>query len=410
MPFLLSTYIASEIVVTFLGSLLIINAILFLGRLSSFMEAVFGYGINTTDFFRISIYLLPNLLLFSIPMASTIGVIIAFSRMAADNEILAFKASGIGLYRLLPPVVIFALCTAGATGLSSGLLIPYGNQSMKTIFYQLARERIDQGIQEKEFSDAIKDVVIHVDRTDNSTGAWRGVTIFDQRNKSFPVIIMAQTGTLEPHPTAGYVVLDLSRGSLHRTEDETAQTLGFDHYRLTLPIQVGTKPKATGNGKYDNNSDLTPLELLTAARYYKTAMQSGSNPELQQRARSRWKYMLIEFHRRLALPVGCLIMTLLALPLALQYRPGQRPIGLPLGLTAFFLYYIALTFSQSMAEESSLPIWLVMWTPNLIFALLTAFMIRSAAREHMMRSLETIIDHLANGLSLLKKMIRGAKS
>jgi lipopolysaccharide export system permease protein len=396
MPFLLYSYLTAEILGPFFASLLIINAILFLGKLSSLLDVIFRFGVDFSDFIRISIYLLPGLLLFSIPMTSTLGVIIAFTRLTGDNEILALKSSGISLYRLLVPVVMVAIFTAGLTALTSTILIPASSVYLKQTFYQLAKEKIDQGIREHDFSDNIKDVVIYVDRIDELTGRWQGVFISDQRDSKNPMTIIARSGSLASDLDKMTVKLKLADGSIHRNNSDSSQTITFGAYNLQLPINEGSPVTKT------HKKDLSPAELLEkSTELRKKAENNPGQKEWLQRASN---LLLIEFHKRLALPVGCLILTILALPLALQSRPGRRQLGLPLGLLFFFLYNILLSFAKSTAETSGLPIGPIIWLPNLIFAILTCLIIRTTARENSVRTLEVLAELISSGIDLSKKI------
>lgn len=389
MPILLYTYLTAELLGPFFAGMVIINAILFLGKLSSLLDVIFGLGIDFADFIRISFYLLPNLLLFSIPMASTLGVIIAITRMTGDNEILAMKASGISIYRLLVPVVIVALFTTGLTALTSIYLIPASNVALKQTFYQLAREKIAKGVQAREFSDSIKDVVVYVDKIDRQSGQWQGVFISDQRDRRNPLTIIANSGHLAADLDQMIVNLGLAHGSIHRNGPDVSQTIQFGSYNLRLPIEDNT-PLQDGQKK-----DLAPAQLLNKAAELRAAadlVPGDLDPRRQELLRLASIGMLIEFHQRFALAVGCLILTILALPLALQSRPGRSKVGLPLGLFFFFIYYIMFSFAKSMAETSGMPIVPTMWGTNLIFGCLTFLVIRAAARENSIRIFDRLTE------------------
>lgn len=394
MPILLYTYLTAEILGPLFASLLIINAILFLGKLSSLLDMIFSFGVGFADFARISIYLLPNLLLFSIPMASILGVVVSFTRLTADNEVLAMKAAGIGLSRLLVPVVLIAIFSSGLSLLTSTMLIPAGNIALKQSFFQLATEKIDKGLKAKEFSDNLKNVVIYVDEIDAQTRQWQGVFISDLRNRKYPTTIMAKTGDLRSDPDKMIINLKLKQGNIHRNSKETSQTISFESYNLSLPM-TGSSPVQRSGKK-----DLSPKELLKKAK--ELTVKSSANPQQEKFFHDQATVLMIEFHKRFALPVGCLILTILALPLALQSRPGQRPVGLPLGLFFFFLYYVSLSLAKSLAETSGLNVGIIMWSPNIIFGLFTLFIVRIAARENNIRVLERIIDMMTLFMTFCK--------
>lgn len=366
MPILLYTYLATEMLAPFFASFLILNGILFLGKLVPFLDIIFNYGINFPDFIRLCAYIIPNLLLFSIPMASMIGVIIAFTRLSNENEIMAMKAAGIGLYKMLPPVIIFALFTASLASLSSIHFIPSGNEAMRKMLFQLAKEKIDKGLKEKQFSDSINKVVLYVDTIDK-TNIWHGVYVSDLRQKKAPLAIVARSGILDARVEDMFLTLKLHDGTMHRSVNDLTQTIQFKTYTLNLPLE---NPKTVGDGSptQAGKKELSLKELRDMAQEKGTKSPGGLS-------------LLIEYHKRLVLPVGCFVLSLLGMPLALQSRPGQRSYGFPIGLSLFILYYIMITAAKAMSENQTFPLIAAMWTPNIIFAALTYYLIRSSALE-----------------------------
>lgn len=365
---LLNTYLATEMLAPFFASLLIINSILFLGRLTQFLETIFDFGINLADFIRLSSYIAPTLLLFSTPMASMIGVIIAFSRMRSDNEILALKAAGIGLYRMLPPVLVVALATTALSGLASAKLIPAGNVAMKKMIFHLAKEKIDRGMREKQFMDDIKDMVLYVNRINPETNTWEGVFITDMRNPGSPVTITAQQGKLTAKIEAMNISLDLASGTIHRADGKTIQTIRFDRYLLTLPLKAPASIDGDAVTKRDKHG-------MTLDQLSDSALKTGSStPE--------GKSLLIEYHKRLVLPIGCFILTIIGLPLALlRSDPRRGAPSLIIALGFFLIYYVLFTAAKNLAGSASMPVGLAMWMPNVLFGLLAILLVRAVASE-----------------------------
>jgi lipopolysaccharide export system permease protein len=96
--------------------------------------------------------------------------------------------------------------------------------------------------------------------------------------------------------------------------------------------------------------------------------------------------------------VGCLILSLLGLPLGLQAGPGRKAVGIPFGLGFFVLYYIVFTLFRVMAEDMVLPLLAGMWLPNIIFAIMTGIIFWRVEQERPIFSerltlwLESVID------------------
>ena len=364
MPLILYSYLAAEILAPFFASLLILNGVLFTGRIMQLIDLIFSMNISLADFIRLCFFISPKLLLFSIPMASSIAVILAFARLVNDNEIIALKAAGVSLYKMLPPVIIFATCTALSTGFIATKFIPAGSLAMHNLFVKLATEKINNGIQAKRFSDNTGNLILYVNKVNLETKQWQGVYLSDLRDKNHPITILAQGGSLTPHMEDMYLSMNLHNGSLHRENSTITQTINFRDYTINVPVQA---PKSISSQNLSKSS-MTQTTLLRSAAKFK----AGSN----KRA-----HFLSEYHKRLALPAGCFILTLLGFSLALRSRPGQRNSALPLGIGFFLLYYISLTMAENLSIDTIIPVGLIMWLPNFIFGGISTFIIFITANE-----------------------------
>ncbi len=367
LPLLLYSYLTAEILAPFLASFLIMNSVFFLVKLIPFLNVVLELNIGFADFLRLFSYLFPNMFLYSMPMAAMMGMIIAFSRLSSDAEILAFKASGISIYTILPPVIMVSLVIAGITGYFSIKLIPAGEIAMKHLLFQLAKEKIDKGIKEHAFTEALGDIVVYVQSIDKITGQWQNVWVSDMRGQTVPSITMAKSGAMVGDTQKMQVTIILENGSLNRPDGAYTQTVTFDRYQINIPLHIPSIIDGT-DVTQQSSSSMTMTQLQLAATQLGRDSKEGRDK-------------LVHYHKRLVLPVGCFILSLLALPFGLQARAGRGAIGIPLGLGCFILYYVLFTVGKNLAEDSALPVGLAMWTPNLIFFAVTVIILRQTANE-----------------------------
>uniref|UniRef100_UPI004055FA14 LPS export ABC transporter permease LptF n=1 Tax=Candidatus Electronema sp. TaxID=2698783 RepID=UPI004055FA14 len=363
---LLYSYLAAELLAPFFASFIILYCVFFLVRLIPLLEVVLDLGIGFADFVRLFSYIFPHLLFYVIPMASMAGVIIGFTRLTNDRELLALKTCGISLRQMLPPVLLLAAAIAALTGWFSIRLIPAGEVAMRQLMYQLAKEKIDKGIKEKKFTEALGEVVVYVDETD-ADGAWQGVYVSDMRGREQPNIVMAKRGRMQADISQMAVTIILQDGTLHSTSGLDGQTVRFRRYQLSIPLRPPTRI---------DGDDVTQLSKgsMSQAQLLEAAHRPDAHPQ-------DVITFMTEYHHRLALPVGCLLLSLLGIPLGLQAGPGRRAAGIPLGLAFFVLYYIISTIGKVMAEDRAVPVPVGMWLPNLLFAALTIFVFRRAEQE-----------------------------
>ncbi len=389
-PLLLYSYIANELLAPFFASFAILYCVFFLVRLIPLLEIVLSLRIGLADFIRLFAYIFPHMLLYIIPMASMAGVIVGFTRLTNDREILALKACGVSLRHMLPPVILIAAAIACLTGLFTARLIPAGALGVKQLMFQLAKEKIDKGLKAKEFTEALGDIVLYIDHIDEQQ-RWHGVYVSDMRGRTQPLITMAKSGSMDAEMERMLVTIILNDGTLHSNEGADNQVVRFARYQLQISLRPPTQI-----GKEDVTSQtrgaMNPEQLLAAA---------ASHPPDSKAAR----IYLSEYHQRLILPVGCFILSLIGLPLGLQASPGRRAIGLPLGLAVFVAYYISLTTCRTMSEEGLLPLVAGMWLPNMVFSILAVFLFWRVYKERPLVP-ERIGDFGQRGVDDLKAIWR----
>ena len=94
----------------------------------------------------------------------------------------------------------------------------------------------------------------------------------------------------------------------------------------------------------------------------------------------------------------------------MRTRPGQKSIGVPLGSLIFICYYVFLTIAKTISEQGTIPITLALWTPNIIFAIVTLYILRFANRETTNTSIDFILDIVHSSIKRLPKLRKRKES
>jgi lipopolysaccharide export system permease protein len=182
----------------------------------------------------------------ALPIAFLISVLMAFGRLSADSEMVAMKASGIGLVRLSFPILILGVLVGG---LSLGLnrdWCPAGERAFKDLLLRVSNTKVVASIHEGMFNSDFFDLLIFADRVDPKTNQMHNVFIFDDREPKQPLVVIAKVGEVLPVKTQSEfgisAVLKLNQGSIHRNDLETKvyQKVAYGEYRLYLKVDEGT--------------------------------------------------------------------------------------------------------------------------------------------------------------------------
>ena len=106
---ILTRYILKEIFSHSLLGLLVFTFVIFIRQLGNLLELVVRHNVPLRDMATLFLLPVPNILMMTIPLAVMVGTLIGLSRMAADGEVIAARASGIGIGAFVRPVMLLAV-------------------------------------------------------------------------------------------------------------------------------------------------------------------------------------------------------------------------------------------------------------------------------------------------------------
>jgi lipopolysaccharide export system permease protein len=363
---ILDRYILREMVVPFVLGLAIFTSILLIVRILKLVELVVNRGVPLAQMLRIFSYILPAFLEVTVPMALLLAILVAFGRLSSDSEVIAMRAAGISLYRLLVPVAIFAAVVALLTGWLSVTARPWGNSHLRTGLYEVVKTRAAAGIKPRVFNDEFKNLVIYVDRIRPASDVLEGILVADTRDPALHNTVYAETGRLMTNERQHTLTLRLENGGIYSTgRDDGYQDTRFTTYDITLDLNVAL---AQLRDREKDVSELTLRELRAAIAEKTTA----GDPAYAER---------VEIQRKFSIPFACLVFAALGVPLGIQPTRAVHSRGFSLSLGFIFLYYLLLTFGQNLGERGTLPPLVAVWLPNAVLAAVAAVLLVRAGQE-----------------------------
>lgn len=364
---IIDRYIFRELLVPFLLGLAVFTSILLIVRILKLVEMVVNRGVPLGQILRLFSYILPAFLEVTVPMALLLAILVAFGRLSSDSEIIALRAAGVSLYRLLLPVGVFAVVVTGLTLALSMYARPWGNSLLRTGLYDIVRMRAVAGIKPKIFNDEFSGLVIYVDRIAPATDVLEGILISDTRDASMHNTVYAENGRLASNEDHRTLTLRLENGGIYSTgaDGRNYQDTRFATYDITLDADVAL---AQLRNRSKDVSEMTMTELRTAIAA-KAAQRDAAFPER------------VEVQRKFSIPFACLVFAALGVPLGIQPSRAVHSRGFSMSLVLIFIYYLLLTFGQQLGERGTLPPLVAVWLPNAVLSIVAAYLLARAARE-----------------------------
>jgi lipopolysaccharide export system permease protein len=360
-------YIFKELLPPFGISIVFFSFVFLLTQLTEIANYVVNFQVGIGTVGLLLLYSMPYFLQFTIPMSAMIAVLLTFLRMSGDMEIVALKAGGVHVYRLLPPVLIFGLIGALLTAYMAIFALPQGRKQTKLMLLDIAAAHVDVGLKPRQFLDFYQDVVIYVHEIDHSTKILYDVFIEDRRTDKLNVTVIAPQGRLSYDQEQAVAYLRLSNGTVHQVDlsDRRTSVLDFETYDVRLDMQ-----RSIESIKNENEH----VQEMSLAKLSDRIRSVPPNSDAYYKALKEW-------HRKFSLPAASLVMALLAMPLGIRARSAQRAYGIGLGLFFFLSYYVLLSMGWVLSESGVYPPWLGMWTPNAVMLVIALVMLVRTANE-----------------------------
>jgi lipopolysaccharide export system permease protein len=368
---LINRYIFKEFVSPFIVNVLFFTFIFLMAELIQITNWIVNYNIHLSTILWMIFYQMPFFLIFVIPMAVMITVLLTFLRLSNENEILAIKSGGISLYALLTPVFVFCFIGSALTIFMTLYGQPWGRSALRDLKYEVVSTSVDIGLKERTFNDSYNGITIYVNEIDLRNKNLVDVFIEDSRQPDKVNTVIAPRGKIFNDPRNAVAHLKLFNGSIHQTnlQKKTAHSIRFDTYDISFETQRSSDPIEK---KPKRPKEMTVGEL---SRYVRDSRIE--DPEYFK--------ALLELHRRFSLPVGCLVLGLLAVPLGVQSKSAKRSFGLVLGLFLFFFYYLLMSLGKVYGETGAYPPFIGMWLPNLIMGGMGVYFLIRTANERTLK-------------------------
>ncbi|HWG48731.1 MAG TPA: LptF/LptG family permease [Candidatus Acidoferrales bacterium] len=350
-------YILKEVLSHALIGAAVFTFVIFMRDVGRLLELVVRNSAPVPSVAEIFFLIMPTALTVTIPMGVLVGILIGLSRMAADSEVTAMRASGVSVRTFLKIVTIFGFAAWIIALFNTAVLAPRSTAALADLQKSMASSQISFEVQPRVFYEDFKNYVLYVEDVSTASGGalWKNVFLADITTPGAPKITIAKEAVVSSGG-ANTIRLHLMNGEEHNSninnpDQYTIQTFNEIDTSLTLP----PAPRAA--------QEIVPVSQMSTSEL----LRQRFNPNREQ-ARLDW----VEFNRRLALPTACLVLVLIGIPLGLSARKGGKGAGFVLTIALVFIYYFLYGTGLSLARNGKIPAVLGVWLANIIFGLVGA--------------------------------------
>ena len=291
------------------------------------------------------------------PILVLVATLITFSLLSRSNEVTAWKALGVSLFRLAVPACLAALTIALFSVLLQSLVLPASNARVAEIKDVIKGREAPRTYRraDRQWLFGQDRYVYNYLRYDPRRESLQRLQVFEFDDDHRLVGRLVADRALYDEASGRWLFED---GWVRRFDDlDIASYQRFDEPRLVdypeTPEYFDSEVRAPEQMTYGNLREY--VDEVEAA--------GQSVPELR-----------VQLHNKIAYPVVAFVMALVALPFAFRLGRQGALYGVGLSLVLGMIFYIIYAFFTTLGEAAALPPFVAVWAPNLLFTLFATYL------------------------------------
>lgn len=346
-------YVLSKVLWPLTATLAIAVFALLLERLVRLLDLVVTKGSPLSLVLKMLTSLIPHYIGIALPAAFFVAVLLAIMQLSRNSELYAIQAAGIGLRRILIPILGLAVVLTICSAFTLNYLQPYSRYAYRAFAFTLTNSAWDAAVDGGSFFTGFQGKTILVEGVTKNGGQLSGIFLHREKPSGGSLTITAEEGQILRKSEDFQISLRLHNGVRAETKaaGATPNVVKFEQFDVPLDLAFDLEPFHPRGG---DEEELTLAELWAIWDHPPpgfTAARIGA-----------------EINSRLVRIVTILVLPFLAVPLGMASRRQPRNTGLVVGVVLLVLYHYVLQFGYSLTEIGRVSPGIGLWLPFAIFA------------------------------------------
>ena len=349
----LDRFIFGELIGPFFFGLMAFTIIMVAGGLLfRIADLIIKNGVPLGIVVRLFLYYLPKMAATAIPMSCLLAALLGFNKLSTNSELVALKSSGISFTRIIKPVIIMAFFVSMGAFFINETLVPISERAAANVMaYEVFKQSPpvfrDKVFLKEESGGELKRV-IYVNRIDVKDGKMSDVVVQEFEKGLLSRLVSAKKGEW----------IDgswwLEEGKVFEITKDSDVSLLFTFDKQALQLDLNPEEAV--------RTARTPDEMTLNELFREIKMMKQKGMDVSK--------ILMILNLRFSVPWACLVLAIVGS--AVGSRPQRSSSGMGLGLSVIivFVYYVILSFTQSLGDAGYLHPVFAAWIANIVFLII----------------------------------------
>jgi LPS export ABC transporter permease LptF/LPS export ABC transporter permease LptG len=308
-------------------------------------------ALTVVNYFR---YLIPLMIYQLAPLATLVSTLVTLAILAKNNEVIALKASGVSLYRLVLPLLLAGCLVSGGMFLLDDTFLPYANQRQDALRNRIKgrpAQTYFEPAQQWIFGENAK--IYNYELFDSDRQLFGGLSVFELDPATFQMRrrVFATRATWEPTESTWVLT-----GGWVRDFGPDGRVVSYEPFKATSLPEL-TEPPGYFRREVRQYYQMNWRQL---GEYIASLRQAGFDT-------ARFS---VQWQKKFAFPLIAAVIVFLAAPFAFLVGTRGAVGGLALAVGIGVVYWSAAALFEALGSVGQLPPLIAGWGPDVIFGFL----------------------------------------
>ncbi|MCK4721412.1 LptF/LptG family permease [bacterium] len=345
---ILDKYLWTELTVFFFGIILGFVVLMTGNTLFIMSELIFNKRIPIGVVSQIILLRTPAMFVLGFPVATLFAVLLTFGRLGRDSEIVAMRAGGLSMTRLVTPIIFFSIVVCVLTFWLNEKIVPQANHISQNYIRQFWVADVMESAKANVFFHVSNDIVIYTEAYDEESKQMGALTFFDLDQLGFPDLSIVRKGRFE----GDMLILEDGNSYEFDRQGEAKQSAQF--------VQVVKDVSREMGELYGENR--TPQEMTGGQ--LKDIIDNFRDNNVRPHA------LETDYFFKFSIPVANFVFAMVGVLFGVVSPRKGNAAGVIFAIFCIAIYWILMTVMRSLGQKGIIEPWIAAWGQNFIFFIL----------------------------------------
>lgn len=393
-PSRLDRYILKQVLTPLIATLVIAALLLTLEKMLQLFDFVVNQGGPVKVVFEMLANMAPRFVGYGLPIGLFLGIVLAFRKLSLQSELDAITSAGLGLVRLLRPLMMLATFLMLVNIYLVGWIQPYAQYTYDSLIFELRSGALGASIKVGEFVDVGNNTILRIEESRNQGAELIGIFLERREANGNSIAVSAKHGGFYSTPDEQTILLRLFDGVLVDLNDTSARPRVLTFARQDLKIKLPEIVDFHARGGAEK--DMTFTELW-------------QNMDDEKRTQDERNAISGQFHWRLMHSLSFLILPFLAMPLGITNKRNPKSTGLVIGMAILIIYNEVMEGMETAIAHDGMSPYLTIWALFALLAFISLMVFRTMAFKiegEPLKWIDVIVDYVGRPVRMILRRLK----